>query len=462
MNELIDDAVLPERDRALVLANRAQLRLPAGDIAGAVELAETARSVGDRSGAGLAACLALYVLSLVADLAGRWEEAARLHGEAAALQSRDPEARLWPFRLGAIALLHLDRLDEGERDVRDGRRMAEEVGNVWGLALYQAVAAWRHFYAGAWDEAVTEAETGLRIADEWGSRAGVVLCQGILAHIAIRRGQPEAAERALAAVDEELGTSGPIQYQLHYAMWARALISEARDGPATASGMLEGVAELLAAFGWEGEFRDLGPDIVRLAVAAGNTARAIAVTETIERLAARERVPTATGAALRCRGLLEDDPETLTRAADAYRDGPRPYELALACEDAGAALARAGNRGDGARLLEEATTTYERLGADVDLARTATRLRELGIRRGRRGARRRPSTGWESLTTTEEKVARLASEGLTNPDIAARLYLSRHTVATHLAHVYAKLGIRSRVDLARMSAERAKGGPAGG
>jgi DNA-binding NarL/FixJ family response regulator len=73
-----------------------------------------------------------------------------------------------------------------------------------------------------------------------------------------------------------------------------------------------------------------------------------------------------------------------------------------------------------------------------------------------RGPRRRPSTGWDSLTPTEQSVVELAARGLSNPDIAARLYVSRGTVKTHLAHVYAKLGVANRTDLTRLVTLRAR------
>jgi DNA-binding CsgD family transcriptional regulator len=73
-----------------------------------------------------------------------------------------------------------------------------------------------------------------------------------------------------------------------------------------------------------------------------------------------------------------------------------------------------------------------------------------------RGPRGRPASGWASLTPTERSVVELAARGLTNPDIAARLYVSRGTVKTHLAHVYAKLGVSNRTDLARLTAGRAR------
>jgi DNA-binding CsgD family transcriptional regulator len=129
-------------------------------------------------------------------------------------------------------------------------------------------------------------------------------------------------------------------------------------------------------------------------------------------------------------------------------------ERALASEDAATALQEEGRTDEAVGLLGEAVEVYEHLGAVRDIARVDAALRSLGVRRGRRGSRRRPTTGWDSLTPTEREVVRLAVEGLTNAQIGERLFVSRRTVETHLSHVFGKVGVSSRVQLAAEASRR--------
>jgi DNA-binding CsgD family transcriptional regulator len=130
------------------------------------------------------------------------------------------------------------------------------------------------------------------------------------------------------------------------------------------------------------------------------------------------------------------------------RQAPLLVEHAGACEDAARVLIHAGRRAEAAALLTEALERYERAGAHAWARRVRVQLRGLGVHPGPRGPRDRPSHGWESLTGTEQAVSRLVAEGLTNRAIAKRLYISPHTVNTHLRHVFAKLDVPNRVALA--------------
>ena len=88
------------------------------------------------------------------------------------------------------------------------------------------------------------------------------------------------------------------------------------------------------------------------------------------------------------------------------------------------------------------------------MARAEAVLRGAGIRRGHRGSRGRPEFGWASLTPTELTVTSLVAEGLSNPQIGDRLYISHRTVQSHLAHVFVKLGLSSRAQLAAETTRR--------
>ncbi len=96
-----------------------------------------------------------------------------------------------------------------------------------------------------------------------------------------------------------------------------------------------------------------------------------------------------------------------------------------------------------------AVGVYTGLGAAWDIERAGTRLRPYGVRPARAAYRARPASGWEALTPTEVKVAYLVADGRSNPDVAAALFLSRNTVQTHVSHILAKLGARSRAEIIR-------------
>ncbi len=191
--------------------------------------------------------------------------------------------------------------------------------------------------------------------------------------------------------------------------------------------------------------------LVRGALADGDRDRAAALARQTQQLAMITPLdPDMTAAADHARGLTEQDPATLQRAGRRYTAA---RARAGALEDAGNAWARQGDQGQATTLLSQAYALYEELGDADDLARVRSSLRAAGTRLRHWTYADRPAFGWESLTDTERRVADLVAQGLSNRQVANRVFLSTHTVAFHLRHIFWKLGITSRVQLARMAAE---------
>ncbi|TQF01770.1 hypothetical protein E6W39_05260 [Kitasatospora acidiphila] len=195
----------------------------------------------------------------------------------------------------------------------------------------------------------------------------------------------------------------------------------------------------------------LAPWLVRALLLTGRPDDAAAVSRAIRALAdANPDTPAIHAAAAHTDGLLRHDAPSLERAAHGHRDA---WARVSAVEDLGALL-RTVDRAGAIKKLEEALDGYLHLGADRDAARARRRLRALGMRqrslRERPGhpRERRPANGWPSLTDTERTVAEYAAQGMTNRQIAGRMFLSPHTVAFHLRQIFRKLGIHSRLELA--------------
>jgi DNA-binding CsgD family transcriptional regulator len=163
-------------------------------------------------------------------------------------------------------------------------------------------------------------------------------------------------------------------------------------------------------------------------------------------------MPVKEAAAQRCQGQLERDPQRLLAAAEHFRSAGRRLELANSLEDASVVFGEDGDLTRARASLAEAIEVYTELRADWDIRRADARTRPFGVRRGQRGRRARPTTGWESLTPTELRVAHLVAQGRSNPDIAAALFLSRRTVQTHVSHILVKLAAHSRSEIAREAA----------
>ncbi|WP_017568894.1 ATP-binding protein [Nocardiopsis halotolerans] len=164
--------------------------------------------------------------------------------------------------------------------------------------------------------------------------------------------------------------------------------------------------------------------------------------------------PAATAALLRLEAALAHHHGQHGRALDlyaqaetAYRDMPRPYDAAQVHEAAAHAhLAQAGEHERGLSALGTALREYTLLGATWDASRVRRTLRAHGVATAPAPARRQGR-----LSPREVQITELAAQGRTNREIAALLHLSPRTVETHVANALAKLGLRSRRDLAAPS-----------
>lgn len=247
----------------------------------------------------------------------------------------------------------------------------------------------------------------------------------------------------------DLNPSTSVEYDnCHFVLATHAVTAERDGNPRHA---LRSVAVLLRPEFAQTTLRYwLLPDVVRLALAVNDIATAGAAVDLCEAEAAQETAPGKSAAAGHCHGLLTADPAPLLAAADHYRTVGRVVELARVLEDAAVLLAARGDTNTARATVTEAVDIYAGLGATWDVRRADSRVRPYRIRAGARRPARRPTHGWNALSPTEATVARLVAKGLSNPDIAGELLMSRRTVQSHVSHILAKLDVHSRVEITRI------------
>lgn len=353
------------------------------------------------------------------------------------------------------ALSNLDRFGPAREVLGETRLLAERTGTSR-LTSFTLLTGELACQTGDWDDALTE--FAAVAAPDPAYAYLPVAAHGIAAVIAAHRDDRSLARHHLRAV-EEIGDVPYRTNNLAYYFRARAAFAE-RDGDvAEVVTLLKEVVE--PTYAVMDDRTTLLPLVARLALVVGDRALAGEALAILEAESDGSPLPRATAARDWCRGLLSGEPEPVLSAAAHYRTSGRRLEAAHTAEDAACLLAAGGDPLSAREALNEAMLTYTRLGARWDARRAAARLRQHGVRLGVRGARGRPRKGWEALTETESRIARLVALGRSNPDIAAELVLSRRTVETHVSHILAKLEVPSRrevADVAPAAGERPAAG----
>ena len=436
------------RARLLVLAARTHNNL--GEVEKAGQVAATALEVAEEAGDNWAMGWALHVLTIVTGTQGKMTDPLPLFDRALTVTRADPaltDLRLLLQINKAVTLGNLDRYQEALTSARQARNLADQVGIVIRLIQAHGALGQLLFNSGRWADAMTEVES---LPEDLKEPIAACSDLGIAAVICFHRGEDDQARRHLAAAAphaERIGNRiiGPLAL-------ARSLDNE------HAGKLPEALAVLTADFTGNTEaleeIEDLLPDGVRLATQTGDSAAATALAGHAAALAADSEIPHQQANAMYCRGLLDHDPARLLTAAQRYTDAGRPLLAAKALEAAAGEFLDTGDRDQVRAAFTKSGDIYTSLGAVTDAARLQARFRAHGIRRGPHAKHRRARSGWDSLTPTETKVAALVGEGLSNPEIAAKLLLSRRTVATHVSHILRKLGVNSRIDIAREAALR--------
>jgi DNA-binding CsgD family transcriptional regulator len=306
---------------------------------------------------------------------------------------------------------------------------------LWGLA-------WVEFWAGRWAVAAEYAARARDISVQYGLE--VPQDHLPIAVIAVHLGQLELAcahsERALELSQEQFGMRPPQHMAVLglVARWSGAL-SDAMD-------WLGEAERQAAAFGWgEPSVRWWSGDQIELLLELGRIEDASRVLDVWEADAARVARESVLAHATRCRGLIatalgevDRADSLLGRAVEQHDEVGDPFGTARALLALGIVRRRARKKRGAREAIQAALDGFVELGAATWVEKARSELGSIGGRRREAG-----------LTPAERRVAALVAEGRTNREVAAALFVTERTVASHLSHVYTKLGVRSRTELVR-------------
>ena len=348
-----------------------------------------------------------------------------------------------PFAMRLLGWI--DELDRADR-VHQSLLAAAREGSIVAFAIAAVCAASTAMRRGQLAAAEAEGRTATALSVQHGLRFYEPFARALLGEALLERGELDQAAAAVDGIDlEQIRGSGPSGLLLYVRGRLRAARAD-RDGAASD---LRECGEIYEAMGywnpnilpWRSALASVLPDPAEAQVLAGT-----------ELARARQAgQPRGIGIALRASALLGDRDERiplLREAAETLSRSPSALELARTLTEYGTALARGGQRASAREPLGQAMDLAARCGAQPLARRAREELRAIGAR-----PRRERLTGIESLTPGELGVARLAAQGLTNRQIAQALFVSTKTVGTHLGHIYDKLAVNNRDDLARIMPE---------
>jgi DNA-binding NarL/FixJ family response regulator len=402
---------------------------------------------------------------------GDWRLALDLAAESVARRHsvQGATVRLWlPDAWQALICVDLGRLDEAFALIDAGMQAAQRDGiaaniRVWSMLRFRAL-----FCSGRLADARAEAEATIELADEIGDGSGGYInhvALYILGRVALHTGDASGLAQARRTTARLRGPQeSPASQRL--GGWLAALLADAEGGGsgaragagATGTSAPGGPVQLLDPLA-AGPLSTTSPlayadaaTLTRTLLEAGRPNDASSVVTRLEDFAARHRdFPFLAAAAVHARALLDDDPDLAQRAVALSSGDPRPLVRAAILEDAGRLLPS--SRGaEAVPLLETALGCYAVAGAERDAARVRRLLRARGVRPAAGGPRQ--ATNWPELTESEFAVVTQVARGATNREVAERLFLSPYTVSSHLRHVFSKLDIRSRAELAHIATAR--------